>query len=265
MAVLVARTLDFNNATRIVNLPDGTLPQHPATVAQLNSAIEGLAWKDSVRVAADANVTIATPGAAIDGITLTSGDRVLLRGQTAGETNGIYTWNGAATAMTRAADMSAAAEVEQATVSVEEGTNAGTSFRQSAVNVTLDTTPLVFAAFGTAAGAASATSSGIVELATQAEVNAGTDTTRVITPETLAGSTFAHRGFAANVGDAASTSIAVTHNLNSFDVSVDVFRNSGSRDTVVTEVQRTSVNVITLLFDVAPTLNQFRVIIARVA
>jgi hypothetical protein len=70
MAVDVQRTLDFGNARKIINLPDGVNPQDPATVAQLNSAIEGLAWKDSVRVSTQGNLNLASPGATIDGVTM---------------------------------------------------------------------------------------------------------------------------------------------------------------------------------------------------
>lgn len=61
---------------------------------------------DAVRVASTANLTLTAPGATIDGVTLAVGDRVLLKDQTTLAENGIYVWNGAAIALTRAADMS---------------------------------------------------------------------------------------------------------------------------------------------------------------
>ena len=90
----------------------------------------GLDFKDSVRVASTANVTISGPGAAIDGVTLSSGDRVLLKNQTSAATNGIYVFNGAASAMTRATDADSATEVTPGMfVFVEEGTvNADNGF-----------------------------------------------------------------------------------------------------------------------------------------
>lgn len=261
MAIDVKRGLDFGGVSRITNLPNGAGPQEPATVAQLNSAIEGLAWKDSARVSTQGNINLAAPGASINGIAMVSGDRVLVRLQTAASENGIYIWNGDAVAMTRSLDCSTAAELEQAVTTVEEGTNAGTCYRQTVVNATLDTTDLDWAVFGAGAGPASETSSGIVELATQAETDAGSDSARAITPETLANSVYATRKFNAVIGDGAATSYAVTHNLNTRDVEVDVYRNSGNYDTVLVEVQRTSVNSITLLFDVAPASNAFRVLV----
>ena len=261
MAIDIQRTIDMGGARRIINLPDGVGAQEPATVAQLNAAVEGINWKDSVRVSTQGNINLASPGATIDGITMGTNDRFLARLQTTTSEIGIYIWNGAAVAATRSLDMNSAAEVEQATVTVEEGTNAGVTYRQTAVNVTLGTTPLAFTTFGTTAGASSETSAGIAELATQAEVNAGVDAVRIVTPATLAGSVFATRKFEANFGDGSATSFVLTHSFNTYDVDVEVFRNSGNRDTVFAEVQRTSLNAITIVVDTAPASNAFRALI----
>ena len=259
----VQRTLDFGNARKIINLPDGVNPQDAATVAQLNSAVEGLAWKDSARVSTQSNVNLASPGASVDGITMVANDRVLVRAQTAGAENGLYIWNGAAVAMTRSLDASTFSELEQAIVTVEEGTSAGASYRQTAVNGTLGSTTITFVAFGSSAGAASESSSGIAEIATQAETDAGTDDLRFVTPLKLATSPFAARRFAQNIGDGSATSYAVTHNFNTRDVRVEVVRTSGNFDTVLVEVQRTSVNAVTIIFDTAPASNAFRVLISN--
>lgn len=42
---------------------------------------------------------------------------------------------------------------------------------------------------------------------------------------------------------------------------VQVYRNSGSFDTINCDVQRTSVNAVAVVFAVAPTSNQFRVVV----
>ena len=84
---------------------------------------------------------------------------------------------------------------------------------------------------------------------------------RFVTPLKLAASAFGTRKFNQNIGDGAATSYVVTHNLNTRDVEVDVYRNSGNFDTVLAEVQRTSLNAVTVLFDVAPTAAAFRVLV----
>lgn len=261
MSVLVNTDLDLGSAARIVNLLDPTLAQHPATKAYVDAAVEGLAWKDSVRVASTASINLASPGATIDGITMTTGDRFLAKDQSTASQNGIYVWNGAATPATRAPDMSTAAEVEQAVVTVEEGTSAGATFRQTAVNVTLDTTNLAFTTFGTSAPAASESTAGIAELATQTEVNTGTDDARIVTPLKLASYSGRKLKYAANVGDNSATSIAVTHNLGTLDVSVYVYENGGNKRQVMCEVRHTDTNTVTLLFASAPASAAYRVVV----
>ena len=83
----------------------------------------GLDFKDSVRVASTANLTLTGPGASIDGVTLSSGDRVLVKNQSTGSENGIYVFNGSSSTMTRATDADSASEVTSGMfVFVEEGT-----------------------------------------------------------------------------------------------------------------------------------------------
>lgn len=104
---------------------------------------------------------------------------------------------------------------------------------------------------------------GIAEIATQAETNTGTDDTKIVTPLKL--KTFfdtAVGGYAANVGNGSSVSFAITHNLNTLDVIVQVVENS-TGDTVYTDTARTSVNVVTLTFATAPSTNQYRVVIKK--
>jgi hypothetical protein len=253
--------LDFSGAARIRNLPAPVNPDEPVRQQDLNSAVEGLAWKDSCRVASQANVNLSTPGASIDGITLTLGDRVLIKAQTIGSENGIYVWNGAAVAMTRSLDASTSAELEQAIASVEEGTSAGTSWRQSVVNFILDSSTITWLQFGAAVGAASETSSGIAEIATQTETDTGTDDQRFITPLKLNAWTNKTRRAQATIGDGSSTQFDVNHNFATRDVIVQVYQASGNYEQVNCDVSLASSNTARLNFAAAPASNAYRVVV----
>lgn len=256
--------LDFNNQAKPINLPAPTAAGDAATKGYVDSAIEGLAWKDNVRVASVANVTISGPGASINGIAMVANDRVLLKDQTAPAENGIYIWNGAAVPMTRALDASTFDELEQAVVTVDEGTSAGATFRQSAVNGTLGTTAVTWGAFGTAAASATETVAGVAEIATQAEVDAGTDDQRFVTPAKLKSSKFFAKTFAQTVGDGSATSFNIDHNFNTRDVVVEIYRNSGNFDTVMADVTRPSLNRVTVAFASAPAASAFRVVVTGI-
>lgn len=74
-------------------------------------------------------------------------------------------------------------------------------------------------------------------------------------------------GAVANVGDGEGIAFAITHNLNSRDVMVQIYDNA-TYDTVYADVVRTSVNVVTVTFSGVPTVpssNAYRVLIQRVS
>lgn len=253
--------IDLQSASKVINLPTPTASGDAVPKSYVDSAIEGLAWKDSARVSTQGNIDLSAPGATIDGITMSSGDRVLVRSQTTQSQNGIYVWNGASTSATRSLDASTFDELEQAVVTVEEGTDAGSSFRQTQVNGTIDSSNVIFSSFGTGAPSASETTAGIAELATQAETDAGTDDARIVTPLKLKTWSSAPKRYAADFGDGSATSYTITHNLASRDLTVAIYRNSGSYDEVECDVEHTTTNTITLVFATAPTSNQFRVVV----
>lgn len=262
MAIDVQRSLDFGGVRRIQNLPDAVAAQEPVTLSQFQSGIEGLAWKDNVRVATQSNINLAAPGATIDGVTMVSGNRTLVQAQTNQTENGIYIWNGAAVVMTRSSDASTGAELLNALVPVDEGTiGAGTIRRQSAINITIGSSNIVFGAFVATTAPATDTSLGTVELATQGEVDSGVSTTLVVTANTLANSVYASKKINQTIGDGSANLYTITHNFGTRDVDVDVYRNSGNYDTVFVEIRRPSINSIDVVFDTAPTLNSYRVVV----
>lgn len=255
----VLTTLDFQSIGKINNLPDAVNAQDPATLAQLRAAIEGLAQKDDVRVRTASNISLASPGATLDGVTMAVNDRVLVAGQTAGAENGIYLWNGAAVPMTRAADASTGGELLSALVPVTEGTSAGTVWRQTAVNITLGTTAIAFVVFGTVSPPASESTAGIAEIATQSETDGGTDDLRIVTPAKLANWSGRTRRLSQTIGDGTATQFTVTHNFNTRDVIVTVRRASGNFDAVIVDVDYLTVNTVRLTFAAAPSAGAFQV------
>lgn len=106
-----------------------TLPADPvnyneaATKQYVDNLTAGLSWKEAVRAASTANGTLATAyanGQVIDGVTLATGNRILIKNQTTGAENGIYVVT--AGAPTRATDADAVGDLEQATVFIADGT-----------------------------------------------------------------------------------------------------------------------------------------------
>ncbi|MBT1690109.1 hypothetical protein [Dawidia soli] len=118
-----------------------------------------MAWKNSVRAATTANITLSTTQT-IDGIALAAGDRVLVKNQTTQSDNGIYVV--ASGAWTRATDADASNELQNAVVSVDQGTvNADTSWRQNTDSVVIGTSAIVWSSFG--AGAAITATNGLTK------------------------------------------------------------------------------------------------------
>lgn len=63
-----------------------------------------------------------------------------------------------------------------------------------------------------------------------------------------------------SVGNGSNTSFAITHNLGTRDVQVQVYDNA-TYDTVECDVVRTDTNTVTVSFAVAPTSNAYRVVV----
>ncbi len=143
-------------SNKITNLSAGTAGTDAVNKAQMDAALEGLKPKAAARVATTADITIATAlnaGDTIDGITLANGDRVLVKDQTAAETNGIYVVSATPARATDFDSLSPIDEINGAMIAVEEGTaNAGKVFVQSGAAVaTLDTDPINFVFFNSSA------------------------------------------------------------------------------------------------------------------
>jgi hypothetical protein len=251
------------NSQKITNLATPTDATDAANKGYVDAAVVGIDWKASVRVATTAAVTLATAfenGDTLDGVTLATGNRVLVKDQADGAENGIYTVN-ASGAPTRATDADTAAEVTASfAVFVEEGTvNADSAWTlTNNGTVTIGTTALVFTQF-TGLGQITA-GNGLTKLANTLDVVAGTgiianandvaiDTAVVV------------RKYASNLGDGSATSYTITHNLGTRDVTVALYEVASPYAEVVADVEHATTNTITVKFSVAPTTDQFRVVV----
>ena len=105
---------------------------------------------------------------------------------------------------------------------------------------------------------------GIARLATQSDVNTGSVTNEIVTPQTLrstlgiTASLSTTLTYSNTIGG--STSIAVTHNIGNQWVQAQVYEVS-TKDQVECEIELTSASVTTFKFNVAPAANALRVVI----
>ena len=293
--------LDANN-NKITGLATPTNATDAATKGYVDSTAIGLDVKLSVRVATTANIDLTADlenGDVLDGVTLATGNRVLVKNQTDQTQNGIYVVASSGAA-SRSEDANSDAEVTAGLFTfVEEGTvNGNTGYVLTSDNpITLGSTNLAFSQFsgvgtftagagitltGTefsvdvtpTSGSASLTNTGgAVEVKTNTNdglevtasglgINNGTGLTfaaGALVFDTANG--YGTRKLAFNVGDGAATSYAVTHSLATRDVSVHVYENASPYAQVEADVEHTDSNNLTVKFSVAPTSNQYRVVV----
>jgi len=136
--------VDFQNVRGLAAVG----PDDFVTFQQLQNFSVGLSWKNPARAATDAPITIAAAPAAIDGVALAAGDRVLVKDQAAPAENGIYIFNGAGVPLTRAADLPAGSNATNVALFVSEGTTqADTAWVQTAEPAVVGTDALTFIEF----------------------------------------------------------------------------------------------------------------------
>lgn len=261
MATKVTNGLDLQNQ-RIINLPDPSSAQEPATKNYTDAAIRGLDWKANVRVASTGNITIAGPGASIDGVTIAVNDRFLAKDQTAGSENGIWVWNGAAVAATRAIDANTSVLVTAGlSTSVAEGTvNADRVYLLTTNDpITLGTTSLVFAQLGGAGGTYTAgnglslTGSTFAVVPGAGIIADGTSTR--VDPAVVP------KKQAFNVGDGSSTVVSIPHNLATRDLTAQYWSNATPWDFQIPDMTLPTVNTLVLTFATAPASGAGRIVI----
>lgn len=160
------------NNFKITGLATPTAGTDAANKNYVDSAVQGLDPKASVRAATTANITLSGTQT-IDGVSLAINDRVLVKNQSTPAQNGIYIV--AAGAWTRATDADAWNELISAFVFVEEGTtNADNGFVSTAnAGGTIGVTDVNFVQFS---GAGQITAgAGLTKTGNQLDVGGTTD------------------------------------------------------------------------------------------
>jgi len=138
---------------RLTSVSDPSLSSDAATKAYVDGLLQGFDWKQSVRVATTAAATLSSAyanGQVVDGVTLATGDRVLIKNQGTGTENGIYVVNTSG-APTRAVDFDSSPDATSGvTVFVSEGTTNANSAWSISTNdpIVLGTSDVVFVQVG---------------------------------------------------------------------------------------------------------------------
>lgn len=179
---------------------------------------------DRVRVATTANITIATAlnnGGTLNGVTLVTGDLILVKDQTSAAENGIYV---VGASPSRSSNYDAYDEHPGALIAVEEGTASADTLWLCTSNRggTLNTTAIAFSQFSSLPGTAlrSDAAANLTAGYTSTAYNAGTKSSGTFTPDPANGNLQravnggAHTLAPPSVGagDAASVVIQYTNN-----------------------------------------------------
>lgn len=277
-----AASLSLNNQ-KITNLLPGTVGTDAINLNQLNSLVTGLETTPPARAASTANVNIANPGTStFDTIVLSNGDLLLLRAQTAPAENGLYIFNGSGVALTRHPSMDVWAEVPGKMIIVEQGATYQDTIHLSTADPggTLGVTSITITMLPLTALTAGA---GMLATGNTFDIVAAAGSGIIVNPDNIdidpvnglpvnrggfggitAAAAKTNLGFmtrfAQTIGDNAAVSFNIDHNLNTLDVHVSIRRVSDGVE-VETDVTMSTVNRVIVAFAVAPTTNQYRVIV----
>jgi len=271
---------------KLTNVSTPTAANDAANKSYVDATVQGLTPKPTAQVATAGALpaNVYANGASGVGATLTASangvltvdtyavllnDLVLVKNEATGANNGLYQVTVLGTAsvkyvLTRHVDMDVSAEFGGGLIVVENnGSATANTLWLCNVNApTVGTTAITFTQLNSPT--------------TLTQGNGITISGNVVTflPDPVAGgglsvsgtgakldTTVAVRKYAVDVGDGSSTSIIITHNLGTLDVTAALYNKSTPFSEADCDVQHTTTNTITLVFAVAPTSAQYRVVV----
>ena len=286
------------NGTFKVSTPTDTA--HPATKAYVDSYVQGLDAKASARAATTANITLSG-AQTIDGVAVVATDRVLVKNQTVDTANGIYVAAAGSWVRADDANTSALLSpgtfifVEEGTLNGDAG-----YVMTADAPVTLGTTSLTWVQFSGAgqvvAGDGLTKSNNTIDVVgTTNRISVAADSidistsyvgqATITTLGTVATGTWqgtavgvAYGGTGATSASAAranldattkvsatitgaGTTHTVTHNLNTRDITVQVYEAVSPYAQVFPDLELVSVNAVDVKFSVAPGSDSYRVVV----
>jgi hypothetical protein len=218
------------NSQKITNLATPTDGTDAVTKAYVDAATEGLHVHESARAATTVNVNLANAlenGDTLDGVTLATGDRILVKNQTTQSENGIYVV-AASGQPARATDFDTASEVDSGDfVFVYSGTeNGGTGWVQTNRPATIGTDAIAFTQFsgaGTYLAGNGLTLTGN-SFSINTTITADLSTAQTLTNKSISGSA----NTLTNIPNNALSNSAIT--INGTSVSLGGTRTLGSDD-----------------------------------
>jgi hypothetical protein len=267
---------------------------YAATTTNLNATYNnGTSGVGATLTNAGAQAAFAT-----DGTTPSLNDRILVKNQTTTSQNGIYTLTTVGSGstnwvLTRATDFDTPTEIAGGDFTfVDNGTSlANTGWVCINEVTTVGTDPIVFEQFSGAGtytasngvlltgtnftfaprsgyGLQTGASGAEIKLATTSGLNLSSDLAvgaglgiSVLTNTVAIDTAVVVRKYGTDVGDGSATSYTITHNLGTRDVQVTLYDATAPYAEVICDVNHATTNTITLLFSVAPTSNQYRVVV----
>lgn len=268
-------------------------PLEAASKGYVDAVAQGFDFKDACRAVATTNITLSGTQT-VDGVALVANDRCLVSAQSTATQNGIYLV--AAGAWTRTLDADASGEIVDGTlVPIAEGTaNADSLYICTSVGTAPwvpGTNTSAWTKFLTLtdlqAGAGLTKSGSTINVVGDSNLNVAADIVNVLsapkwttarsisltgdvtgTAATVDGSAnvsiattvvSAGKRYAADV--AAGTAVVITHNLNTRDVHVGVYRTTTPWDAIQCGIEMTSVNTVTLKFASSVAASAYRCVV----